>query len=240
MRTPTEGAVHPSGMVRVFALTLALTLRLAAQNSGSLNDAFARLDKSSQQFHGLAAEINRTVHTAIVDADDKDSGTIKVKMEKAHEVRMLINFTAPNPQAVSIDSKEATIYNPKIKKAQAWQLAGKKALVEEFLLLGFGASSAALKESYDVTFVGMEKIGADNTWHLQLIPKSKEVLQRLKKAELWIADNTGLPDQQRFVTSSAGDFHLVTYSNVKVNPPLSDGDVKLNLPKGVTVEHPQF
>ncbi|HWF12012.1 MAG TPA: outer membrane lipoprotein carrier protein LolA [Bryobacteraceae bacterium] len=218
----------------------ALALPLGAQTGGSLNEAFARLDKTSQQFHSMTADIARIVHTAIVNADDKDSGTIKVKIEKNHDTRMLIDFTAPNAQAVSIDSSEASLYYPKIKTEQIYNIGSRKALVEQFLLLGFGASSAALKESYDITLVGMEKIGADDTWHLQLIPKTKEVLQRLKKAELWIAESSGLPAQQRFVTSAAGDFHLVTYSNMKVNPPLSDGALKLNLPKGVTVEHPQF
>jgi len=238
MRTPTEAMVHHKGMGR-FALALAFVLPLAAQTA-SLDAAFARLDKTSQQFHTMTADINRVVHTAIVNADEKDSGTIKVKIEKNHDTRMLIDFTAPDAKAVSIDSTEATIYYPKIKTAQAYNIAGKKALVEEFLLLGFGASSGALKESYDVTLAGTEKIGAENTWHLQLVPKSKEVLQRLKKAELWISESSGLPAQQRFVTSSTGDFTLVTYSNVKFNPSISDSALKLNLPKGVKVEHPQL
>jgi outer membrane lipoprotein-sorting protein len=221
-------------------MAAALTLPLAAQTGGgTLDAAFASLDKTSQQFHTLTADIARTVHTAIVNADEQDSGTIKVKLDKGRETRMLIDFTKPDPRTVSIDSKEATLYYPKIKTAQAYNIAGKKALVEEFLLLGFGASSTALKESYDVTLAGTEKVGAENTWHLQLVPKSKEVLQRLKKAELWI-DSSGLPAQQRFVTSAAGDFTLVTYSNAKLNPPVSDSALKLNLPKGVKVEHPQL
>ena len=44
-------------------------------------------------------------------------------------------------------------------------------MVDQFLLLGFGASSAELKQDYDVTLIGMEKLGGENTWHLQLIPQ---------------------------------------------------------------------
>jgi outer membrane lipoprotein-sorting protein len=240
MRTPTPPVVHLKGMARFAALAVAFAFPLAAQTPASLDAAFARLDKTSQQFRGMTGDIVRNVHTAIVNADEKDSGTIKVKIEKNHDTRMLIDFTAPDARMVSIDSTEATVYYPKIKTAQAYNIAAKKALVDEFLLLGFGASSAALKESYDVTLAGTEKIGADNTWHLQLVPKSKDVLQRLKKAELWISDSSGLPAQQRFITSSTGDFTLVTYSNVKFSPSLSDSSLKLNLPKGVKVEHPQL
>lgn len=240
MRTPKEAVVHHRGVVFCRALPLLLAVPLAAQTGGSLNDAYARLDKASQQFHGLAADIVRTTHTAIVNVDEKESGTIKVKLEKGHGTRMLIDFTAPDAQTVSIDSKEAQIYYPKLRTVQAYDIASKQALVNQFLLLGFGATSAELKESYDITLAGTEKIGADDVWRLQLVPKSKEVLQRLKKAELWISFNTGLPAQQKFVTSASGDFNLATYSNVKLNPAFPDSALKLNLPKGVTVQHPQL
>ena len=68
----------------------------------------------------------------------------------------------------------------------------------------------------------------------------KPTLQRLKKAELWISDVTGLPVQQRFVTSASGDFMLVTYTNVKLNPSLSDSSLKPSLPRDARIEHPQL
>ena len=88
--------------------------------------------------------------------------------------------------------------------------------------------------------LGQETIGSESTWHLQLIPKDKDALKNLKSAELWIAESTGLPMQQKFLTSSTGDFTLVTYSNMQLNKPLSDNALKLNPPKGVTVEHPKL
>jgi outer membrane lipoprotein-sorting protein len=223
-----------------FFLAVSVALPLAAQSPAGLDDAFARMDKSAQQFRSLSADIARNVHTAVINVDEKDSGTIKVKVDKAHETRMLIDFTAPDAKTIAIDSMNASLYFPKLKTVQVYNIASKKALVEQFLLLGFGASSAALKEGYDVTLAGIEKIGTENTWHLQLIPKTKEALQRLKKAELWIGNSAGLPLQQRFVTSSTGDFTLVTYSNMKPNQNISDSALKLNYPKGVTVEHPQL
>ena len=40
----------------------------------SLDAALARLDKSAQQFHAVTADIQRNVHTAIVNDDSKESG----------------------------------------------------------------------------------------------------------------------------------------------------------------------
>ena len=44
--------------------------------------------------------------------------------------------------------------------------------------------------------------------------------------------------QQRFVAPS-GDYNLATYSNVKLNPPMTADDLKLKLPAGVKREFPQ-
>jgi len=118
--------------------------------------------------------------------------------------------------------------------------AAERALIDRFLLLGFGATSADLKAEYDVSWLGTEMIDGQQTSHIQLLPKSKDVLQRLKKAELWIAEANGLPAQQRFVTSAGGDFTLVVYTAVKLNPAISDNSLKLNLPKGVQIQHPQL
>jgi outer membrane lipoprotein-sorting protein len=169
-----------------------------------------------------------------------DMGTIKARRDKSHDTRMLIEFTGADPKSVSLDGASVSVYLPKSKTVQVYDVGARRGLVDQFLLLGFGASSAELTEKYEVTLIGAEKIGNENTWHLQLVPKSADALQRLKKAELWIGESNGLPAQQRFVTSSTGDFTLVTYSNMKLNQPLADGALKLNYPKGVTVEHPRL
>jgi outer membrane lipoprotein-sorting protein len=211
---------------------------MAAQAPDSLADAFARMDKIAQQFKAVTADIKRDVYTVVIDDHQKDMGTIKAKREKSHDTRMLIAFTSPDNRLISVDGTSATVYTPKLKTAQ--QVDIQKGLVDQFLLLGFGASSADLKEHYDVTLLGTEKPGTETTWHLQLIPKSKEVLKNLKKAELWIGQMSGLPVQEKLFTSSSGDYQLIVYSNVKLNPSVSDGDLKLKLPNGVTVEHPRL
>jgi len=239
MRTRKPVVVHPNFVAYSLALVLGVTLPLSAQ-SPALNDAFARMDKTAQQFKSVTADMKRDVHTAVINDDAMDMGTIKVKREKSHDTRMLIDFTGADAKTVSVDSTSVSVYLPKSKLVQVYDIGAKRKLVDQFLLLGFGASGAEMKEDYEVTLIANEKIGPENTWHLQLIPRSQDVLHNMKKAELWIAETNGLPLQQRFVTSSTGDFTLVTYSNVKFNAPLSDGALKLNYPKGVKTEHPRL
>jgi outer membrane lipoprotein-sorting protein len=221
-------------------LALSTSIHLAGQTAASLDEVYARLDKTALQFRSVSADIKRDVHTAVINDDAHDQGSIKVKHEKGHDTKMLIDFTGADAKTVSLDGPNVSVYYPKLKTVQIYDVGTKRNLVDDFLLLGFGASSTELRQHYDVTLLGTEMLGSDRTWHLQLVPKSPDALRNLKKAELWIAESSGLPVQQKFITSGTGDFTLVTYSNMKPNAPVSDDALKLNLPKGVTKEHPRL
>ena len=223
-------------MTRIVPIALALALPLAAQ---SLNDTFARMDKTAPQLKSISAGISRDVHTAIINDDEIDSGTIKMKREKSHATLMVIDFTGNAAKTVSLDGSRVTIYNPKIKSAQEVDIGAKKQVVEQFLLLGFGATSTELKQSYDVNWAGVETIDGQQTGHLKLIPKVGDVSRQMSGAELWISANSGLPVQQKILFTS-GDYWVVKYSDIKMNPPLGDDAFKLKLPKGVQIDHPRF
>lgn len=222
---------------KFMTLAAAVCVTLTAQ---SLSGVMARIDKTAPQFKSMTADIKRDVHTAIVNDDTLESGTIRFKRVKAGETHALITFTGPDAKSVAFDGATVSLYYPKIKTVQIYNVGDKRSLIDQFLLLGFGATSAELQAAYDVAWVGAESINGKPAGHIQLIPKSKEVLQRLKKAELWIDDASGVPVQQRFVTSASGDFMLVTYSGMKANAAISDGSLKLTYPRGVQIERPQF
>ena len=237
--TQTASDLHPKGVVRGFFITIVCAIALSAQTP-ELGNAFARLDKTAQQFKSVGAAINRDVHTAVINDDARDSGTLWARREKSHGLRMRIDFSAPDAKAVAIDGSDVRIYYPKLKTVQIYDIGAKRDLVEQFLLLGFGASSSELKDHYDVSLAGQEPIGGENAWHLVLIPKSAEALKNLNKAELWISESTGLPVQQKFTTSAGGDYTLVTYSKMQANKSLSDNDLKLSYPRGVKEERPKL
>ncbi len=221
---------------RTFACVLLVAPMLGAQ---TLDDVFLRLDKAAPGFKSMTADIQRVVHTAVINDDSTESGTMKLRRQKAHETQMLIEFTVPDPKSIALVDATVSVYYPKIKTVQIYDVGDKRNLIDQFLLLGFGATSAELKQAYDITAAGSETIGGQATSHIQLTPKSKEVLTRLKKADLWLSDASGMPVRQKFLTSASGDYMVVTYSNVKHNPVLTDGALKLNYPKGVQIQHPQ-
>lgn len=234
MRSTIAAHVHPLRQVPRF-LQYAIAVMPVMALSAGMDDAFLAMDKTAQQFKSVTADIHRDIYTALIDDHQKDSGVIRAKREKPHDTMMLIELHGAQAKSIELGGGEAEIYTPKIKSVEKHKVS--PGLVDQFLLLGFGTPSAEVKQQYEVTFAGVEKVGSDTTWHLQLVPKSAEELRYLTKADLWVSQSTGLPVQEKLYTSATGDYMLVDYSNVKLNPSLSDKDVKLNLPKGVTTDH---
>ncbi|HXJ42586.1 MAG TPA: outer-membrane lipoprotein carrier protein LolA [Bryobacteraceae bacterium] len=232
-----ESLAAPGRVLRIvsarFAVCLLAALPLSAQ---TLADVYAKMDASSQSFKAMTADIKQTAHTAVVNDDSTEFGIIRLKRAKGNDTRILVDFTRPEPKTVSIDGGKVSMLLPKAKTVQNYDLRAKKAALEQGMLLGFGASGADVQAAYDVTLVGKEAIAGQPTSHIHLVPKSKEVLQNLKSADLWISDSLGAPVQQKFITTSGGDYTLIQYSNMKINPSIADKDLKLSVPKGFQVQ----
>lgn len=231
-------------MIRILTIALALTVPVVTQTlaAQTLNETFAIMDKTAPQLKSVIAGIKRDVHTALINDDEIEDGTIRMKRDKSHGVLMRIEFTGAAAKTVALDDSKVTIYNPKIQSATEYNIGARKQMVEQFLLLGFGATSAEMKQSYDVSWVGAEVVDGKQTGHLKLVPKTRDASQQMSGAELWISVNTnsgGLPVRQKILFTN-GDYWLVKYSDIQMNPRVPDDTFKLKLPKGVQVEHPQL
>jgi outer membrane lipoprotein-sorting protein len=161
-----------------------------------------------------------------------------LKRSKPREMRMLIDLREPDPKTVALSGKKLEIYYPKINTVQEYDIGKHRAMMDQFFLIGFGTSGKELAASYNIKLLGSESLAGQKAARLELIPKSKEVLQHLKKLELWVAEATGYPLQQKFFLP-ANDYMLVTYTGMKINPDLADSALRLKLPGGVKREHPQ-
>jgi len=198
----------------------------------SLESVFARMDKAASTFRGMTANIKRTTHTELVNANEVDEGVITVKRSKKGETAILIDFQRPEPKKIFIGNGKGQVYNPKTNEVQEAELGKHRGVVNEFLLLGFGNTSADLLKSYTVKFGGPDPVNGVPATRIELVPKTREILNYIKKCELWIPDN-GIPLEQKF-DQGGGDFQISTYSNMTLNPNLPD--LKLDLPKGVKVD----
>jgi outer membrane lipoprotein-sorting protein len=202
----------------------------------SLNDVLKAMDKGAKNFKSMAASVRDVDYTAVVNDQNIQSGTIRVK-KSGDTTLMWIQFTGPAAKTISLDANTVKILNPKANVEQVYDIGGKRSLIDQYLLLGFGATSEDLKKAYTISYVGSETISGQAAGNIQLVPKSPEQLRQLAKVNLWISNSLGIPVQQKFWTGGAGDYKLITYSDAKLNPSLSDKDLQLKTPKGVQIEH---
>jgi outer membrane lipoprotein-sorting protein len=222
---------------RIFVAFLCAGAVFAAPGAG-LETTLARIDKAAAEFRGMSADVRRVYHTAVINDDTVDSGTMNLKRIKARDYRMRVDLTEPDPRSLAFDGRKAELYFPKIKTVQEYDLGKHRGMVDQFLLLGFGSTAKELQAAYVLRLVGPQTVAGQSATLLELVPKSKDMLRHLSKVELWVSEATGYPVQQRFMLPG-GDYQMVTYTNVKINPPLPDSAIKLQLPRGVKRETPQ-
>jgi len=194
------------------------------------------MDASAASFQGAAAEIRRITHTAVLNENSEETGSMKMLRPRMKDVTVLIEFSKPDRKLILFRGKKAEIYYPAINTVQIYDLGKQSALVDQFLLLGFGTPGKELEKGYQVKYLGAETVGEHKTDHIELTPKSAKVREHLKKADLWISQS-GHPLQQRYHENS-GNHTTISYAQLKVNPALSQAEMALKLPAGVKREYP--
>lgn len=219
-------------------LVCVLGVGAALSGAATLDEVFRQMDASAPGFRAMAGQIQRTSYTKVIDDTTKETGSITMRKPKPTEIRALIRFTEPDEKTVSLQGTKAEIYFPKLKTVQVYDLGKQKQLVDQFVLLGFGTSGKELAKSYDVKATGEETIAGQKATRLEMVPKSAEARKHLAKIELWMSNTGAYPIQQKLYQPS-GDYNLITYTDVKMNPNLADDSVQLKVPGGVKREYPQ-
>jgi len=210
-------------------LLLCWGVTLAAQPP-SLPQVLALLDQTGPAFRDMTATLVRTDYTPVLNETEVQRGVVRLKRTGPREIRMLVEFKEPDPQVIAFERNEAQKYYPKLQLVEIYDLGKYRSLKDQFLLLGFGVTGKELQKNYEVRVAGAEQVAGQQTTRLELIPRSKDAQEVLKKAELWIT-SAGYPAQQRIYTTSVE--YTFTYSDVRLNTGLTDADLKIRLPGNV-------
>jgi outer membrane lipoprotein-sorting protein len=205
-------------LIHLFLPVLALAFA-----ADPLAGILGKMDANSAAFKSARADLKRITHVASVDVNTEAIGTMLLKRPAPHDVRALITFTEP-AQQVYIGNGIAQIYYPKLQTIQEYKLGGKyQAAFEQFYVLAFGGSGKDLVQNYDISYVGSEALDDVKTSHLQLLPKIPDVRKSVTKLDLWLTESDVSPAQLR-LSQPSGDTTTFVYSNVKLNPKISDSD----------------
>ena len=208
--------------------------RAQGRSAITLDSVLKNLDDHAGSFKSLSADVQRTKVTVVVNDKSTDNGTILV-----HGDKMLLEMNPPDQRTVLRTGDSLFVYTPGLKRVEEYNLGKNRALVDEFMLLGFGTRGSQLRESYDVTLAGEPSLDDKRTVELELMPKSQGVKNQFSKIEIWYDPSTWLPVQQQFFETGSGDYSLVHYSNVVKNPQIPDSKFKPHWPKGTEKMKPQ-
>jgi len=222
--------------VRILPLCLLLLVPLRAQ---TLDTVLAQMDAAAASFQSLTAHIRSVKHTAIVNDDTVDEGTLWVRRARPKVSKLLIEFTVPDTYFVLVSEKKAEIYRPKIATVEEYDTTRFRNLKDQIWLLSFGAAGRDLTAHYQVSLKGPEAIDGKPAVKLELIPKSKELLQNIPRIEMWVSTSHWQPVQQKFYDVTPGDYRLSTYTNLKPNANFPESKLRLHLSPGTKRIQPQ-
>jgi outer membrane lipoprotein-sorting protein len=179
-----------------------------------LSEILSRMDDAGKRLRSLSANLEYTKVTVLVNDKSTEEGRLFFRKGKTPEIR--IEMEQPESKVVLFKKNRAEIYLPKINQVQEYDLAQKSGLVEEFLLLGFGAETGDLRKSYDVKYLKEEELGGDTTAVLELTPRKQGLAAQLTRIQIWVSEDSWMPAQEQFF-EPGGDYMIARYKAVKVN-----------------------
>lgn len=221
-------------------LTLIALTAAAAPSGDELHALLARMDQAASTFKAMTADVTYVTHTDVLNEDNTETGTATMEKVQAGEVHGLVDFTSPDPHKVLFEERRVEIYRPKIKQLEVYDLEKNGEQLDRFVMIGFGTSGSQLAKDYDMNVLGTESLKgrAGKFIHLRLLPKSADARQYLKNVELWIPEQGDPYPEREKILQPSNDYVVVTYSDVKINPPLKPDAVQLKLPAGVKTVYP--
>jgi outer membrane lipoprotein-sorting protein len=218
-------------------LVLSFLLAHAAAQQSPMDKVIQKMDQAAANFHSTEASFVWDQYQKVVDETDSQKGKIYFR-KNGGELQMAADVTDPSPEQVLFTDSKVQIYQPRIEQVTVYNTGKDKAAVEGFLVLGFGGSGKDMLKSFDVKYIGSEKIGDIDTDKLELTPKSPKLKNNVDRILLWIDRARGVSVQQQFFTPG-GDYKLAKYTDVKVNEKFPDGAFKLHTTSKTKTVSPQ-
>jgi outer membrane lipoprotein-sorting protein len=225
-----------NAVIRSFLLLLLpLVLPSPGRAADDLDTVLKQMEATGKSFRTFAAEFSQKKYTAVLkEFDPPEEGEFLYARAKDGTALLRQEVKKPAPRILTIKGGIATVFQPKINQAQILNL-GKNKDKAEYLALGLGQSPGKLRETFDMKYLGEEKVGDQPCWVINLKPKSAAAAAYFSSITLWIKKSSGVPIQQKLQEPN-GDYLLVTFSGEKLNTRIADSKFEQNLPKNADVQ----
>src|SRR5947208_1464408 len=202
----------------------------------NLESVLSAMDGASEKFRSAQADLNSQQYQKVVDETDVQKGKVYFR-RKNKDLEMKLDIAQPESKYVLVREGKAQLYQPGIDQVTEYAIASKEEAEGRFAL-GFGGRGHDLLKSFSVKYAGDEAVDGAKTAKLELTPKAQRVHNMFSLITLWIDASRGVSLKQQFDEPS-GDYRRAFYTNIKLNPRLSDDLFKLNTTSKTKVVHPQ-
>jgi len=222
-------------IIALIATAISLGVSAAQTTKWTTEGVLEMMDKSAKDFRSLTADIENVKYTAVVQDKSTETGQIWVR----HDQKMRIEFTKPEARTILRTGDSLFLYNPKLNRVEEYDLGKNRAMVDQYIRLGFGTKSEDLKKSYLVTVTGEEQFDNRKTVVVELTPKADQVRSQITRIQMWIDEASWLPIQQKIYETGSGDYILFHYTGMMKNLKINESKFKQDWPKNASHEKPR-
>ncbi len=219
-------------MPRMMALGiyLGITLSFSAAQGQDVAELIRSIDGRQQKIQTLTAHFSQKKETALVKAPLLSSGTVKYKRPN----RIYWQYDHPEATEMALDGKKMVIYSPGRGQAEQYSLTRGHRLTQflEPLTNIFQKTFAQLEEGYAISYDGLE---GDRLYRFGLMPKEARIQKFLSRVDLGIDKTSGAILRFKMLEAN-GDCLSLEFTNLQINPPLTDDDLQIKIPPSVRVQ----
>ena len=207
-----------------------------ARPAQAISPVLVKLEEAGRNLKSLQAGITQHKEDRTLGVPEDSAGKLFYKAGAAGQERVLLQYTDPVPQTVSVIGDKVVIFQPRAN--QIFETTRKSSANKNrslsFLGLAYSDAATQLRERYDITILGEEQVNGRPATLIALKPKVKEAGIAVQGMQLWIDHKTWLPVQ--YYVQDKASRTTITLTAMQPNVSLPDSTFEIAYPKGVTVQ----
>ena len=186
-----------------------------AQDAAGEEKVLTRMDTFAAGFRTAEADLEVDLYTSVVNQTETQKGKIYFR-RRGNDLEMALNMADP-AKYVILSGGTLQLYdpNPALNQVTRYDISKHQDEYESLLKLGFGGGGHDLAKSFEVKYLGTEKVDGIDAAKFDLVPKNPKVLNQIPHVILWIDPARGVAVQQQLAIGDEGDYRLSKYSNIR-------------------------
>ncbi len=205
----------------------------AAGAAQMMAPVLAKMEQAGRDLKTLQAGIAQHKVDRTLGVVEDSAGTVLYKAAPQGAERVLLQYTEPFPETVSVVGDKVSIYQPKLNQlfVTSRRAGANKNRSIGFLGLAYSDAAKQLRDRYDITILGDDPVNGKPATQIALKPK--DPADGVQGLLLWIDQTTWLP--VKYYIQEKGAKTTITLSGLKKDVDLPDKRFEISVPAGAQV-----